>query len=142
VASTRTFEMLKVHLYWPKIGGVVHKVMTRCATKAFMLLFQFPQGLGTTLAWISSWPSHEPLGEGCYPGCINWFSKIAYFIACHKRDDATYIANLFFQEIVRLHGVPRAIVSNRDIKFLSHFWRCLWILVGTTLLSSTLPPSN
>ncbi|XP_040964536.1 uncharacterized protein [Gossypium hirsutum] len=37
-------------------------------------------------------------------------------------------------EIVRLHGIPRTIVSDQDAKFLSHFWRSLWGKLGTKLL--------
>ena len=44
---------------------------------------------------------------------------------------------LILKEVMRLHGIPESIVSNRDIKFTSIFWKELHRLMGSKLLMST-----
>ncbi|KAK8941616.1 hypothetical protein KSP40_PGU004679 [Platanthera guangdongensis] len=58
-------------------------------------------------------------------------------------EDATHIVDLFFREIVRLHGIPRLFTSDRDTWFLNYFWRSLWEKLGTKLeFSSSYHPQT
>ena len=52
----------------------------------------------------------------------------------HKTDD---IAKIFMKDIFKLHGFPKAIVSDRVVKFTSNFWKGLFAYLDTKLNFST-----
>jgi hypothetical protein len=62
-------------------------------------------------------------GRGSIFMVVDKFSKMTHFISCHKTNDATNIADLFFMEIVWFHRVPISIISYRNVKFISYFGR-------------------
>lgn len=68
---------------------------------------------------------------------VDMFSKMAHFIASHTTYDAVQVTNLYFKEIVCLHGITQMMVSDQDVKFLSHFGLTLWRKMGTKLKFST-----
>ncbi|XP_071924863.1 uncharacterized protein [Coffea arabica] len=81
----KTLSILQEHFYWPRMKRDVERHTQRTR-----------QG-------------HDSIYV-----VVDRFSKMAHFIPCHKTDDAKHVADLFFRDIVRLHGVPRTIVSDRD----------------------------
>ncbi|KAA0051909.1 Transposon Ty3-I Gag-Pol polyprotein [Cucumis melo var. makuwa] len=144
----KTYSMLCEHFYWLKMRKDVNKVCKQCFKCKEAQSKTQPHGLYTPLdvpnePWVDismdfvlGLPKTRRHHDSIFV-VVDRFSKMAHFISCNKTDDATNIANLFFREVVRLHGILKTIVSDRDVKFLSHFWKVLWGKLGTKLLFST-----
>jgi hypothetical protein len=64
-------------------------------------------------------------------------TKFYHFYTIPIEYIAFQVAELFFREVFRLHGLPKNIVSDRDNWFIGTFWRELFRLVGTELTPNT-----
>ena len=60
-------------------------------------------------------------------------TKFAHFLGMKNTDTAETLSQLYIREVVRLHGVPLSIVSDRDSRFMARFWQSLQQEMGTKL---------
>lgn len=68
---------------------------------------------------------------------VDKFAKYAHFIAFSHLFIAQDVANAYFSQVHKLHGLPKTITSDSDTLFLSQFWSQLFKLLGTKLKHST-----
>ena len=68
---------------------------------------------------------------------VDRLTKMAHFIPTTTTVTAKQVANLFINNIFKLHGVPQDIISDRDPRFISNFWKELCKLLGTKQNMST-----
>ena len=68
---------------------------------------------------------------------VDRLTKMKHFVATRKSDGAAQMARGFMHTIVRAHGVPESLVSDRDPRFTAHFYKEFTRLIGTSLKMST-----
>ncbi|KAL1563916.1 hypothetical protein AAHA92_06333 [Salvia divinorum] len=146
--ALKTFEILNEHFFWPCMRKHVEKFCSLCIecrqvkskSNNFGLYTPLPAPthpwVDISMDFVLGLP-RSPKGNDSIFVVVDRFLKMAHFIPCRKTSDVKFIANLFFKEVVRLHGIPKTIVSDRDVKFLSYFWKTLWSRLGTKILFST-----
>lgn len=101
-----------------------YKVCVRCGT-CYKSKLNFHKGEYKPLS-VHIWPLEDvsmdfivalprtQRGKDASLVVVDQFLKMAHFIAGTKVDDAKTMVDLYFREVVRLHGVPRTIVSDRN----------------------------
>ncbi|KAF0891596.1 hypothetical protein E2562_010585 [Oryza meyeriana var. granulata] len=102
-----------------------------------LLPLPVPQGVWTDIAldFVEALPRVR--GKSVILTVVDRFSKYCHFIPLAHPYSAESVAQAFFTEIVRLHGMPQSMVSDRDPIFTSTFWRELMRLMGTKLHMTT-----
>ena len=144
----KTILAVEDQFFWPSLKKDVANIVSRCQTYTVAKQQKQNTGLYTPLPV----PSHpwQDLSMDFVVGLpktarkhdsvfvvVDRFSKMAHFIPCSQTLDASKVAKLFLEHVVKLHGLPKTIVSDRDVRFTSYFWKTLWHLLGTKLQFST-----
>ena len=142
--SDKIFAQLGHFYFWPRMRSEVEKFVSKCRvcqhakgrSQNTRLYTPFPIPTrpwdSMSMDYILGFPRTQK-GHDSILVVVDRFTKITHFIPCYKPSDATHNANLFFDEVVKVHGLPRSIVSDKDVKFIGHFWRTLWNKLGTRL---------
>ena len=144
----KTYALVADRFYWPRLRKDVHTVVDRCRVCQLNKGTKHQAGLYTPLPIPDKPWQHismdfvlglprTPRQHDSIMVVVDLFAKMSHFIPCHKTFDASKIEALFMKEIVRLHGIPQSIVSDRDVKFVSYFWKTLWAKMGTKLKFSS-----
>ncbi|GKA95914.1 putative CCCH-type zinc finger family protein [Tanacetum coccineum] len=144
----KSIALVESKYFWPKLKRDVTRLVERCEVCQRSKGVLTNAGLYTPLPVLSSsWIDVSMdfvLGLPCTQRrkdsimvVVDRFYKMAHFISCRKIMDALNVADLYFKEVFRLHGLPRIITSDRDHKFMGDFWRTLWKKMGTQLCFST-----
>lgn len=89
-----------------------------------------------SMDFIDGLPRTKKGNEGMWV-IVDRLTKSAHFIPVKATRTAASLAEIFLKEIVRLHGVPVGIVSDRDPIFTNKFWEALQSALGTSLRLST-----
>ncbi|CAH1427775.1 unnamed protein product [Lactuca virosa] len=147
--STKMYRDLKPYYWWPTMKLNVAKYVAECVTcarvkaqhhKPYESLEPLPVPMGKrediTMDFVTKLPRTKN-GHDMIWVAVDRFTKSAHFIAANERWSMDKLANSYVKKIVRLHGVPLTIVSDRDSRFTSRFWRSLQEELGTKLCLST-----
>src|SRR4051812_30294515 len=144
VVQSMNLSIIRENFYWPKMERDVMRHIARCRTRHIAKSHGSNTSLYTplptpkapwqdiSLDFVVGLPRTQRNKDSIMV-IVDRFSKMAHFIPCNKTLDASNVADLYFREIVRLHGIPITMTSDRDSKFTGHFWRTLWRKLGTQL---------
>lgn len=147
--TDKTIEQVKRRFYWPGMDADTAAYVSSCDACQRNKPSQQKQ-LGTmkplpipsrpwqcvSLDLITDLPLTRR-GHDAIVVFVCKLTKMVHYVATRTSVTSPELASIFLNNIVRLHGIPDAIVSDRDPRFTAHFWRGFWSSLQTTLMMST-----
>ena len=146
----RTLRRLQETYYWPNMKSYVEQNIRRCdSCQRVKADRRRPAGLlkpldipgrrweSISMDFIMGLPKTLTKGYTAILVVVDRLSKMAHLIPTTDSVTAEQTAELYEEHILRLHGVPQSIVSDRDPRFVAAFWKKLNELMETDLRMST-----
>ncbi|GJX98174.1 putative nucleotidyltransferase, ribonuclease H [Tanacetum coccineum] len=147
--SDKMYQDLKKLYWWPNMKAEIATYVSKCLTCAKVKIeYQKPSGLlvqpeipqwkweNITMDFVTKLP-RTAAGQDTIWVIVDRLTKSAHFLPMREDDTLEKLTRQYLKEVVSKHGVPVSIISDRDGKFTSHFWKSLHKALGTRLDMST-----
>ena len=146
---TLTYDLLARNYFWPKMSIDVRKYVRSCDDcqrnkddqhQPYGLLQPLPvsgrKWESLTMDFITHLPKTDE-GYDALTVLLDRLTKMVTLVPGKITDTAQDVAEQFLNNIFRYHGLPAEIITDRDARFISRFWKCLHKLLGVNTLTST-----
>ena len=147
--STKMYRTLKENYWWHGMKKEIAEFVSKCLScQQIKAEHQYPAGTlqslpipewkweHITMDFVSGFPRTKK-GHDSVWVIVDRLTKSAHFLPVRVDYSLNKLAEIYIDEIVRLHGTPVSIVSDRDPRFTSRFWPSLQEALGTKVKFST-----
>ena len=141
----RTIARVKRHFYWKGMLGDIRQFVDNCPVcqteksdhtlaKGKLMSTQIPESKWSEISidFITDLPP-SATGRDSILVTVDKATRMVHLAPCKKNITATGTAQLLWNTVIRYHGLPRAIFSDRGPQFTARAWQELWKLTGTKL---------
>ena len=145
----RTLQKVRRHFYWKGMTSDIRQYVETCPVcqmektdhtlaRGKLQPTEIPDKKWSevSLDFITDLPVTRN-GKDSILTVVDKATRMVHLLPCKKSITAAETAKIFWENIVKLHGVPSVLYSDRGTQFTSNFWKSLWSLTGTQLKFST-----
>ncbi len=147
-SMVKTVELIQRHFYWKNMHETISNYISTChicqqvkiSTQSKLGLLhpiKSPESPWHTFTMDLIKLPRTKSGYDCSIVYVDKSTKMVHFVPCTTEINSVELAKLTIHNVVRLHGIPIKIISDRDPRITSSFWTELWKQLGTKIRMST-----